>query len=386
MIIYVTTQGSKVIREGRHLLVTCGESICHTLFPQKLEQLVLCGNVSLTPQALHLLLREGIDTVFLRLDGRYKGRLAQEEPKNVFLRRRQFLLSGDDSFCLAAARNIVSGKLHNAVTVLQRIRRTRQSSGADHAIAAIRNLCDRLDTVSDLAALRGYEGEGAARYFAGLRFGLDDDFGFTRRVRRPPTDPVNAVLSLLYTFLINRMVAAVRVAGLDPYPGVLHALEYGRQALPLDLVEEFRAPLADTVALALFNLRILKKGDFYRQQPVTPALPTPAMTDPLDAIRHDPLGLMSENDDDADLFDLPDQALDSPEKEDDSRQGQAGMRLRPDAFKKVISAFEKKMQTEFVHPVVGERMTYADSMVFQARQFRRLIEGESSTYHPLLLR
>lgn len=386
MIVYVTTQGSKVIREGRHLLVTCGETVYHTLFPQKLEQLVLCGNVSLTPQALHLLLREGIDTVFLRLDGRYKGRLALDEPKNVFLRRRQFQLSGDESFCLIAARSIVSGKLHNAVTVLQRIKRTRQSSGADHAIAAIRNLSDRISNVADLPALRGFEGEGAARYFAGLRFGLDDDFGFTRRVRRPPTDPVNAVLSLLYTFLINRMVAAVRLAGLDPYPGVLHAFDYGRQSLPLDLVEEFRAPLADTVALALFNLRILKQGDFYRQEPVTVILPQAAVTDPLDAIRLDPLGLMTENDDDADLFDLPDQNLDTPEKEDDSRKGLVGMRLRPDAFKKVISAFEKKMQTEFVHPVLGERMTYADSMVFQARQFRRLIEGETATYHPLLLR
>lgn len=385
MIVYVTRQGSRIIREGRHLLVKHEEDICHTLFIHKLDQLVICGNVTLTPPALWLLMRENIDTIFLRLDGRYKGRLAVAEPKNVLLRRRQFALSDDAAFCLAAARKMVQGKLLNMSTVLQRIKRTRQGNGAENAVHGVRRMLDRMSTVDNLETLRGLEGQASACYFAGLRFGLDEDFGFHRRVRRPPTDPVNSVLSLLYTFLINRMAAAVRLAGLDPYPGVLHALDYGRQALPLDLVEEFRAPLADTVALALFNLRVLQQKDFYVHQP--PELPLPArVTDDLDAVARDPLGKMSDLEDEAEVFDLPDQQLDPPADEVEGRQGKCAVRLHPEAFKKVVAAFEKKMQTEFHHPVAERRLTYAESLVFQARQFRRLVEGEAAEYHPLLLR
>jgi CRISPR-associated protein Cas1 len=385
MIVYVTTQGSRIIREGRHLLVKLDEDVHHTLFVHKLEQLILCGNVSLTPPALNLLLREEIDTVFLRRDGRYKGRLALAEPKNVYLRRRQFQLAGDEAFCLNAARRIVQGKLLNMATVLQRIKRTRQANAADGACNGVRAMLSRLDTATSLDQLRGMEGQASACYFSGLRHGLDDDFGFRRRIRRPPTDPVNSVLSLLYTFLINRMVAAVRLAGLDPYPGVLHSLDYGRQALPLDLVEEFRAPLADTVALALFNLRVLKQEDFYVHFPAELALP-PRQSDALDAVSRDPLGVMSETEDEEELFDIPDQQLEPEPDEAEGRAGKGAMRLHPPAFKKVVGAFEKKLQSEFHHPVADLRMTFAEALVFQARQFRRLVEGESGDYHPLLLR
>jgi len=385
MIIYVTTQGTHIVREGRHLLVRKDQDICHTLFPHKLEQLVLCGNVSLSPAALGLLLREGIDTVFLRLDGRYKGRLAQDEPKNVLLRRRQFLLADDQNFCLAVARRMVRGKLMNTLTVLQRIKRTRNSGEAERACRDVQAVLARLDNADRLEQLRGYEGQGSASYFAGLRCGLDQDWGFVRRVRRPPTDPVNSLLSLLYTFLINRMVAAVRLAGLDPYPGVLHRLDYGRQSLPLDLVEEFRAPLADTVALALLNLRVLQREDFYVHTP--PELPLPSrQQDELDAVARDQLGAMSETEDDEELFDLPDQQLDAPTDEAQARQGKNAVRLHPPAFRKVVKAFEKKLQTEFHHPVAERRMTYAEALAFQARQYRRVVEGELAEYQPFLLR
>jgi CRISPR-associated protein Cas1 len=385
MIVYVTTQGSRVVREGRHLLVTLGDDIHHTLFIGKLEQLVLCGNITLTTPALTLLLREGIDTVFLRLDGRYKGRLAVAEPKNVGLRRRQFQLTLDEAFCLAAARRIVQGKLCNMITLLQRIKRTRQSNAAEGAVRSVRALLDRLADADRVDVVRGLEGAAAARYFEGLRQGLDNDFGFRKRVRRPPTDPVNSVLSLLYTFLINRVYAAVRLAGLDPYPGVLHSLDYGRHALPLDLVEEFRAPLGDALALALFNLRILKKDDFYVFDPPLPALPARGVT-PIDEAVHDSLGSMSALEDEQEMFDLPEQLLLEPRDEVEGRRGRGAVRLQPAAFKKVVTAFEKKMQTGFHHPLAERRMTYAEAMIFQARQYRRLVEGEAAEYHPLLLR
>jgi len=155
--------------------------------------------------------------------------------------------------------------------------------------------------------------------------------------------------------------------------------------LPLDLVEEFRAPLADTVALALLNLRVLQREDFYVHTP--PELPLPSrQQDELDAVARDQLGAMSETEDDEELFDLPDQQLDAPTDEAQARQGKNAVRLHPPAFRKVVKAFEKKLQTEFHHPVAERRMTYAEALAFQARQYRRVVEGELAEYQPFLLR
>lgn len=387
MIVHVTTQGSRIVREGRHLIVRRENDICHTLFIHKLEQLVIHGNVVVTPQAMKLLFQEGIDTVFLRVDGRYVGRLSAAEPKNVFLRRRQFEVASDEKLCLPLARQIVRGKLLNMATVLQRIWRTRDDKGARQKAEEIRALVPRLNGVEKLDMLRGMEGQGSALYFSAFGRGLDRDYGFRRRVRRPPTDPVNAVLSLLYTFLINRAYAAVRLAGLDPYPGALHALDYGRHSLPLDLVEEFRTIVADTLTLSLFNLGVLKEGDFFRLEP---APPMPAVEDReeglLDHAVADPMGGMTLGGEDEEVFDLPSQRIDTSVEEEENRDGKVAVRLHPPAFIRVVKGFEKKMNTEFFHPLAEKRMTYAEAMVFQARLYRRVLEGESAEYAPLLLR
>lgn len=186
MIVYVNTQGARIIREGRHLLVKKENDTYHTLFVYKLEQLVIMGNVVITPQAMRLLMRENVDTVFLRLDGRYLGRFAGGEQKNVFLRKRQFLLTDDNEFCLSMARSIVAGKIANMATVLQRIQRTRECRLAGEAADAIRQMSRKLADAETVDVVRGLEGSASARYFAGMRYGFDRDYGFTKRVRRPP--------------------------------------------------------------------------------------------------------------------------------------------------------------------------------------------------------
>jgi CRISPR-associated protein Cas1 len=385
MVVYVTTQGARIIREGRHLIVRKENDIYHTLFIYKLEQLVIMGNVTITPPALKLLLRENIDTVFLRMDGRYQGRLAQAEPKNVFLRKRQFALADDEQFCISVARSIVRGKLLNMAAVAQRIQRTRKEAQAGRIVSEIRRMTGRIDESQSLDTLRGIEGQATASYFAAFRLGLDADFGFSRRVRRPPTDPVNSVLSLLYTFLINRAYAAVRIAGLDPYPGVLHSLEYGRHSLPLDLVEEFRTILADTLTLALFNLGVLKSDDFYT---VTPPAQQTVLDDGeklIDIACQESIGQMGIVEEE-DVFDLPEQQLGNMDCNEEIHDGKAAVRLYPLAFARVIKAFEKKITTEFYHSVAEKRMTYGEAMIFQARLFRRVIEGDAAHYQPLLLK
>lgn len=139
MIAYICEQGAKVSREGRRLIVTTPE-MKHTLFAERLEQLLLFGNVQLTPPAVFLLLREGIDTVFLRRDGRYMGRLLSQESRNVFLRRKQFALAEDGEFCTRTARRIVQGKLLNQATLLARVKRSRNQPAAGTAARELRQL------------------------------------------------------------------------------------------------------------------------------------------------------------------------------------------------------------------------------------------------------
>ncbi|HBH30558.1 MAG TPA: CRISPR-associated endonuclease Cas1, partial [Desulfofustis sp.] len=276
MNIYIHTQGARIVREGRHLLVKKGEDTYHTLFVEKLRQVVLFGTIALTPAARNLLLRHGVDTVFCTRGGRYLGRFANPEPKNVALRRRQFTVLDDEPFGTELCRQIVTGKLLNMATLLMRVNRTRRRDEPRRAAREIRSLIDTLAKADSIESIRGYEGRAGAIYFGAFRWGLQQDFGFCRRVRRPPTDPVNAVLSLLYTFLFNRVYAAIRQVNLDPYPAFLHTPDYGRHSLVMDLMEEFRVIIVDTLTLSLFNLKILQKDDFQLEYPPAPVKQTEA--------------------------------------------------------------------------------------------------------------
>lgn len=389
MVVHITRQGAKVIREGRHLIVKYLDSGVQTLFVYRLSQLVIHGNVMITPPALRLLFQEHIDTVFLRTDGRYVGRLGSGEGKNVFLRRKQFQLQEEPEFIAQVAQDVVRGKTMNMLTLLQRLKRRRKLNKAGQCAQQLRPLLKQLEQTSDLEAIRGYEGKASALYFSGLQEAFTPELGFRKRVRRPPTDPVNSVLSLLYTFLMNRCYSAVRQAGLDPYPGFLHALEYGRHSLPLDLAEEFRTIIADSLTLSLFGLGVLKQDDFYRQD--DPPLPqvNEQQEASLDQACHDAIGSISGDEDEdqaAEVFDMPDQRLEPTVDEADARHGKGAVRLYSQGFKKVIEAFEKKMQVEFYHPTAQRRVTYSQALVIQALAMRQVIEGEVARYQPLLLK
>jgi len=385
MIIYVKTQGSRIIKEGRHLLVKKGEDIYHTLFTYKLRQVILFGSVEITHRALIQLLRNEVDVVFLSQNGRYLGRLATPEARNVFLHKRQYRLLDDEAFGLRAAKAMVGGKLANMATLLMRIKRTRHESLAGRKAEAIQELIRMMASVDSIDSLRGYEGRGAAHYFEAFPRGFLEDWGFTRRVRRPPTDPVNSVLSLLYTFLMNRVYAAVRIASLDPYPGFLHTIDYGRYSLVLDLMEEFRPIIADTLTLSLFNLRILKRDDFYIEQAAPSDLDAVLHERPQDVTK-DPIGLMTGTGNEMTFKDLPEQRMDSGSGDGEATTGKYPVKLQDDAFRRVIEAFEKKLTTEFFHPPAERQLTYAEAIIYQANHFRKVIGGEAEVSQPLLLK
>ncbi|RLE45713.1 CRISPR-associated endonuclease Cas1 [Candidatus Woesearchaeota archaeon] len=385
MIVYVKTQGARLIKEGRHLLVKKGDGIYNTLFTYKLRQLLLFGNIEITHSALCQLMRYNIDTVFLTQYGRYLGRLAPPEAKNVFLHKKQYLLLEDPAFGLRLARSIVAGKLMNMATLLLRIKRTRKEPFAGVLAGRIQDLFSKLNSADNIDSVRGYEGRGSAIFFEGFRYGFVENAGFTKRVRRPPTDPVNSVLSLLYTFLMNRVYAAVRIAGLDPYPGFLHAIDYGRYSLLLDLMEEFRTIIADTLTLSLFKLKILQKNDFHVEIPADETLNQPADTMTAD-VSSDPIGLINIKEIDSENFDIPEQRMEDHQTASSPATGKYPVKLSKDVFRRVIDAFEKKLTTRFFYPAADRQISYGDAIIYQAGQYRRVIEGKADIYQPVLLK
>jgi len=385
MVVYIKTQGAKIVKEGRHLLVKKGDSVYHTLFTYKLKQIVLFGNIDITHYAFVQLMRHNIDTVFLSFDGRYLGRIAPPEAKNVFLHKRQYQLLDDSEFGLRFARCVVAGKLFNMATLLMRIKRSRNRKEVGDNARQIQNLMNKVETAGTIDSLRGYEGRGTALFFAAFPSGFVDNMGFTRRVRRPPTDPVNSVLSLLYTFLMNRVYAAVRIAGLDPYPGFLHSIDYGRHSLVLDLMEEFRSIIAETLTLSLFNLKILKKDDFIINKPDSDDISSSEDT-PQPDVTKDPIGLISGDETESVIFDLPEQRMVEKAPVIDKSMGKYPVKLRPEAFKRVIEAFEKKLTTSFFYPPADRRLTYSDAIIYQAGHYRKVVEGKADIYQPVMLK
>lgn len=387
MRVYITTQGASIVKEGDRLLVKKDDTIFHTLFLHKLEQLIIFGNVSISSPARRAIFKEKIDTIFLSKDGRFVGRYMMEEPKNFFLRKRQFDLLNDKNFSLNISKWIVKGKLMSMSNMLMRIARTKSKGRCKEVAYEIKSLMDKVDHADNIDSVRGYEGKGSSLYFSRFSDGFNEDWGFRKRVRRPPTDPVNSVLSLLYTFLFNRVYSAVRAANLDPFVGNLHMPDYGRYALVMDLMEEFRVIVVDTLCLSLFNLGILKKEHFVQ---IKPEIEDDTNTERDDAdmekVINDKFGLMSVNSS-SEFFDVPPQRFveDAVDINRDDK-GKLPIQLKKDALKKVIQSFEKKLQTEFYYEPLDRTITYEKAIFEQARQYRKVIEEEIKTYVPLVLK
>ncbi|MBF0240242.1 MAG: CRISPR-associated endonuclease Cas1 [SAR324 cluster bacterium] len=383
MISYVKQQGSVIVRRGDTLQVLKDDTR-HTIFVHRLDQLVIYGHAELTLPAINLLCREKIDTIFLTVNGRYKGRLETEESKNVFLTKKQFDSLNHPEFGLNFAKAVVNGKLSNMATLVGRLkRRNKQLSASqfEKPAQAIFDLIPKAEQADNLDSLRGYEGLGTAHFFEGFRLGFKEDQSFHKRIRRPPTDPVNSVLSFLYTLLFNRVYAAIRITGLHPGVGYLHSLDYGRYSLALDLMEEFRSLIVETCVLSLFNLKILTKNDFYFENPPPPE--PEVKTHP--SVKDDSIGLIYENADDG-YFDTPEQKVEENTPQDHVPTEKRPCRLHPEALKRVIQAFEEKLETEFNHEVTDTRMTYGEALNAQALLFREHLEGTRASYQPLQMK
>ncbi len=336
---YIMEQGACLVKEGERILVKKNKKVIHTLHAFRLEQIVIFGNVLITPPAISYLLKLGIDTVFMSKYGRYKGRLQGLYSKNIEIRKKQFERFSDPTFCFNLAKTIVAGKINNLRSVLLRINRTKEGIGLENHILSLKVLKQKLDSAKDLDEIRGIEGRTSAIYFEGFSKGFISEVAeFTRRVRRPPTDPVNSLLSLGYSFLLSEMIGAVSMIGLDPYLGALHSTEYGKPSLSLDLMEEWRPVIVDTLVLSLFNLKIIGKDDF---------------------------------------------TLSKVPEDEDLEDTELPVRLTPDGMKKFIVQYERKMKQRIKHHLTDLHLTYRDYIREQVRHFARYLKGEERNYQPV---
>lgn len=261
--LYLTEQGATVRRENERLIVKNGDETKEIPLI-KIDRVVVLGRVHLTTGAVNALLQMGIDTTFLSGRGRLRGRLTAIESKNAPLRLKQYECALDPDFPLTVARRIVTGKITSSMRVILRYSRNHPEVDFQAQLRELERALLSVPRAETLDGLRGVEGHAAAVYFHTLGYMFTGPMRFQKRTRRPPRDPVNAVLSFGYTLLTAEAIGVVTAVGFDPYIGFFHSLEYGRCSLALDLVEEFRAATVDRLALTLFNNKVLSEGDFRR--------------------------------------------------------------------------------------------------------------------------
>jgi CRISPR-associated protein Cas1 len=345
MVVYVTEQGAEVGLLRARLVVRKGQRQLETIRIDELEQLVLCGVVQITTQAMRALLRKGVETAFLTQSGAFVGRLSGPSAGRAELRRTQYRALERPEAALDLARRIVAGKIRNQRSLLLRFQRRRPHERVARALVSLRLLGEDVPAAPDLDVLRGLEGRAAADYFAafGALIGVPD-ITFDGRKRRPPPDPVNILLSFGYTLLGHLVQGYCELAGLDPHLGALHAVSYGRPSLALDLMEEMRPVVVDAAVLRAINTRAVRADDFV---PVDPGAEAPV----------------------EDAWDR--------EEEEDAPAGPRRLLLTPSGARRWFAVYERRLNEQTWYPSQERRLTHRQVVREQVYLLARHLRGEA---------
>ncbi len=361
--LYVSETGSRLEKEYKRLRIVNKEGQKLLAIPlSRVSEVALVGWVGATTPAMLTLLDAGIGLTFLTRHGKLRGRLTPPTGKNLPLRRQQYRQAGEAAFGLHLSRAIVAGKLRNSRTMARRMLRSgipappgqidrlisclKEVTGQPKFAPAInqaqqignnpksKTCAERSRSIQNpKSVLMGLEGHGAKAYFSILRAALKKQLLFGPRSRRPPKDPVNALLSLGYSLLTANLMTALEIVGLDPYCGFFHATAYGRPALALDLMEEFRPIIVDSVVLSLVNKRMLSVKDF----------------------------------------------------EAGGRNDQ-GIYLTRRGRRVFFEQYTRRLNTTVFHPAAGRSLSYQKIFEIQARQVAKLIQKEIDDYQPFLVK
>lgn len=318
--LYLSEQGSYIRKTGERLVVMKDGEVLAEIPCRKLETVFLYGNVQVTVQALDELLDHGIEVALFTRHGRLKGQITPQKAKNIVIRMRQYELARDEAACLPIAREMIAGKVANALAVVRRFRANHPEALPLTDVTTLEAAAAGVDRAASLESLRGLEGTAAARYFPCLGAMVPAQFPFPGRNRRPPRDPLNALLSFGYVLVGNELQSLVDGMGFDPYLGIFHQIEYGRPSLALDLLEELRPALVDRLCVNLLNRGTLRVEDFTTTE-------------------------------------------------------ETGCRLEKEALKRYFLAYEKELTTPFA--IDGESLCYRELFRRQAERLARtLVDGE----------
>lgn len=323
-VVYVLENEAYLSKEGGTLKVSrrAGREVLLQKPLIAVEEIVILGNAVVTPALLKHCAQEGVGIHYLSPTGTYYAGLTRTPSKNAPARVAQFKAYLEPTWKLALAQRFVLGKIRNGLVFLRR-------NGAE-GWERLKEALLEAERAQDEEALRGAEGRAADLYFRAFAELLPEEFAFGERSRRPPRDPANSLLSLAYTLLAKECESALLVAGLDPYVGYLHEVRYGRPSLALDLMEEFRSVLADSVVLSLLNNRRVTLEDF----------------------------------DDSEGF----------------------PRLRKEAWPKFLRAWEERLNERVQHPLLRKRLAYREILLAQARILVKHLLGELPRYEPFAVR
>lgn len=328
--VYVQAQAANVRLEGERLIIQAKGEPAREARLSNTSHVSLFGGVNMTMPALRTLMDRGIPVLFFSYGGWFAGQAMGHDSKNVELRLAQYAATQDRQRCLQLARGFVSSKILNCRTLLRR----NHAAPNPVALSELKQLARKARFADSLETLLGIEGTAARRYFSefsGMLTGAGQEpFDLEGRNRRPPRDPVNALLSFCYALLSKELHLALRTVGLDPLLGFYHQPHFGRPSLALDLMEEFRPVLADSVVIGALNTRVVQPEDFIRAA-----------------------GAVS---------------------------------LAPPARKRLIMAFERRMDQLVTHPVFDYRISYRRVLEVQARLLSRVLLGELTRYPEFRIR
>ncbi len=267
--LFVTTQGAYLSKEGETVVVKVDGEIRIRVPVHTISGIVCFGNVSCSPYLMGFCAENNVTISFLSEHGRFLAKVQGPVSGNVLLRREQYRRADDLKFSAEVAKSILTGKITNCRTVLQRALRDHAGKINDeevrHAVMRLNRQLEIIDQGQTLEVLRGIEGDSAHIYFNvfdHLIVVQKETFRFDERNRRPPLDNVNCLLSFIYTLLMHDVRSALETVGLDPAVGFLHRDRPGRLGLALDLMEEFRPYIADRLTLSLINLQQVQDKGF----------------------------------------------------------------------------------------------------------------------------
>jgi CRISP-associated protein Cas1 len=336
--LFVTTQGAYLSKEGETVVVKADNEVRLRVPVHTLGGIVCFGNVGCSPFLMGFCAQNDVAISFLSEHGRFLARVQGPVSGNVLLRREQYRKADDQSASVEVAKSVLTGKLANCRTVLQRALRDHGEKMNGEAVKGVSSrmsyYLERLNEETNLDALRGIEGDAAHMYFGvfnELITTQKEDFFFEERNRRPPLDNVNSLLSFIYTLTMHDVRSALESVGLDSAVGFLHRDRPGRPGLALDLMEEFRPFLADRLVLSLINLKKVQKDGFKKTE-------------------------------------------------------SGAVIMSDEARKEVLVSYQNRKQEEMTHPFIGEKIHVGMLFHIQALLFSRYLRGELDAYPPFIWR